>query len=1168
MNRQGAGAPDHPPDGAATDKVVGRRVGHYDVLSLLGAGGMGRVYLATDTRLGRQVALKFLPEDLAADPKRAARFEREAHASSAINHPNIITIYDIGESESGRFIAMELVTGRTFRQLLDDTRPVATSARIVRDAARGLAAAHAAGVIHRDIKPANLMLREDGLVKVLDFGLARQVALEDQTTVTMTPTVTEHGTTPGTVRYMSPEQARAGELTPATDVFSLGIVLFQLITRRHPFHAESTLAALAAITSEPAPLPSQLSRDVPASLDDLVLSMLEKDARRRPTCDAVVAALDELASGRDETPGAVAPTTVPRRRTHGRDGERQILDAALVRLRHSHRPTLVLVGGDPGLGKTTLVEEFLDAVALTRPPVLIGRGRCSERLSGTSSYLPILEALETLTHGPSGSAVVRALQALAPTWYDQVSSVGPASGGRSGQVPAPSSPERLKREFVLALEGLGRQHPIILFLDDLQWADASTVDLLLYLRGRSDSLPVLILGTYRSSEIDLAERPFGEFKPDLMTRGPCDEISLGHLNEADIARYVAHEYPDHQFPDDFCALVYRRTDGHPLFMVDALRHLRDRRIIEQVEGRWRLSQPVAEIDAAIPPSMQQMIERKLGLLDDEQRRLLVAGSVQGEAFDVAVVATALELDPAEVEERLEPVERTFALVSTAEEHELPDGTLTARYRFVHGLYHQSLYGTLRPARRANLSGAVARALVALHGDKSSKIAAQLALLFDMAREFEQAARFYLTATRAANHVCAHTEAELLSSRALAAADRLPDDGDHARLALDLRLARVPSIGALRTHGASETIEIFEQARALCEQLGDTMALFGVKVGLLWSHLANGDMSAAQAFAAELLALAESIDNDGLRIESHFVSGVVASQRGQLAAACQDYEKVLSLYDPKQHAPLAMAFLSDPAVHGGCELGYRLHERGCFAEARRRSGEAIELGRQVNHPLSLSLALMMGQSVVLMAGRADLAKPWREEFAELQERHPNAHAIWAPYYEGWAVALDGAVADGLEMMQRTVARLEASGMRFSESAIRATIANTLLVVGRPEEALGEARALANRVEATGARHCLAELWRLQAAALLQSQGDTPSEVERLFHDAVTLAREQEAGYWELRAAVGYGRWLVNEGRRDEARVLVGDTCGRFDDEELEIPDLAEARALRATLSQAP
>jgi serine/threonine protein kinase len=211
--------------------LAGSEVGTYRIEKLLGAGGMGEVYLASEARLNRRVALKILPSEFVADGERVARFQREARAVSALNHPNLVTIYDLGSIDGLHFIAMEYVEGRTLRELAGGRLKLKEVLSVVAQAAEALAAAHRAGVVHRDVKPENVMVRADGYVKVLDFGLAK---LLEQSADDGAPAETQAGTVMGTLAYMSPEQAAGEPLDARTDVWSLGVVLYELATGRAP----------------------------------------------------------------------------------------------------------------------------------------------------------------------------------------------------------------------------------------------------------------------------------------------------------------------------------------------------------------------------------------------------------------------------------------------------------------------------------------------------------------------------------------------------------------------------------------------------------------------------------------------------------------------------------------------------------------------------------------------------------------------------------------------------------------------------------------------------------------------------------------------------------------------------------------------------------------------
>ena len=944
---------------------AGSRLGHYDVTAKLGAGGMGEVWQATDTQLNRQVALKILPDAVAADPDRLARFQREAQLLASLNHPGIAAIYGIETAGDTRALVMELVAGATLADLIargplavDDALPIA------KQIAEALEAAHDAGVIHRDLKPANIKVRDDGKVKVLDFGLAKRLANEtvDSQTVTR-DALTEAGVIVGTPAYMAPEQILGGEATACSDIFSFGVVLYELLSQTHPFLKEQTSATMAAIVRDPPTPPGGGVAPQLARLFDMLLAKEPGD--RYQSFGDVSAELGHLLESTEVRSGEAAAITGPGggRRTAfvGREQERAELERRIDDAVRG-RGGVLLIGGEPGVGKTRLVEQALEMARRRRCVALTGR--CYE-MAGTPPFMPFVETLEESARvvpaaalrealGDAASEVARLMPDLRRLFPD----IPPAIN-----LPPEQQRHYLFKHYTEFLARASRIRPLIVLVDDLQWADEPTLHLLQHVSGQLAGLPILLIGTYRDVELD-GERPFAAVLETLTRKRLAQTLTLGPLTRDDVTAMLA-ALVGQSPPDPVVEAIYETTEGNPFFVEEVFQHLEDdARLLDQ--GGWRSDLEVDELD--VPRGVQAVIGRRLERLSDEGQRVLTLGAVVGRGF-------ALELLEAAGDVTGDPL---LTALEEAEAHALivPVSKREAKWEFSHGLIRQTLVGGLSVRRRQRWHLQVAEALERLTADGDAAHVSDLAEHFYQAGPIAEAAKTvrYLTAAGDGGlDAAAHEEA----LRHFEAALELVPSADGAGRAA-LLLKRVT---------ANRGIGRWEHAR---EDATQAMYLFGEV----------GDLDAAATaccLATNLLIWAGQVSEaaDLARRGLDLVGPGASLARSRLLVTCA--AALYTLAERSAELEPADAMVSESAAILGTiadsgpqqdNLGlaaWRNHQTMRRPEHAEAALASADIAGQVGDLLARRQALALCQMALVNLGRLDEAARYEEESERLGQR---------------------------------------------------------------------------------------------------------------------------------------------------------------------------------------
>ena len=347
--------------------------------------------------------------------------------------------------------------------------------------------------------------------------------------------------------------------------------------------------------------------------------------------------------------------------------------------------SIVFLAGEPGIGKTALARAFMRR-ARSEPSVSIGRGHCVEQYGAGEAYLPFLDALSRFIAGPGREHTLAAMRKAAPTWCLQVPAAIDTPEARDDvqRRAVGATPERMLRELMDGVSASAAVFPLVLLLEDLQWADVPSIDALRYLGSHIRGQRILVVGTLRPADLEAKDHPLRSCRLDLLTQPHCHELALGLLGREQVAEYLDARFPGHQFPAELAAFVHGRTDGHPLFIVSFVELLCARGAMAEEDGVWGLRKPISESGHDVPQNLRDMIRRKVEMLAEPERTALQGASVLGREFPSTVLASLLEVDELTLEERLHRLERAHRLIDAVGEEELPDGALATRYRFAHG----------------------------------------------------------------------------------------------------------------------------------------------------------------------------------------------------------------------------------------------------------------------------------------------------------------------------------------------------------------------------------------------------------------------------------------------------------------------------------------------------
>jgi tetratricopeptide (TPR) repeat protein len=1097
------------------------RLGPFRLLESLGSGAMGDVYLAEpDQGQGPRVALKVYHASVAARPGFLDRFRREAAAGSRIDDPHVVRthaadVYPAG-SEARCCLVMEYVDGKTLRDLLRESGPLPESLvrEVGRQAAQGLAAIHAAGVVHRDVKPENLIITRENVVKIMDLGVAgiREEAKR----------ITGSGCFVGSVLYAAPEQFGDSAPDGRADLYSLGLLLYELVTGRNPFDG---LDVPTVIRHQLSTLPCRagdLNPQVSPFLEEVLQTLLAKDPDERFASASELQSVlrdgeasewwrDRERTMRSRPRHRIRRLRVPRETSlHGRDAELEELVAAFERAK-SGEGGAVIVSGDTGMGKSRLADEFAARLEASGEEVHFLHGGYPPGGAATAfgafagayrEHFGDADIDESLRrYLPDSPGVVPGLAAL-------LHGVRPPTG----TIDLPR--DAMQAVVVQVTRGLAAERPTVVLIEDLHFAPNDGRGLFASVALAAPGHRILLIGTTRPS----AEEKW----LSSVSRLPgCVRVELAPLTAADVERLLREALRSDRLAEELGAAVALRSGGNPYFVFEILRGLRETGALRQRDdGSWEASRRISHVD--VPISLQDLVRARIEDLGMADRDLLEVASCCGHEFDPRLAAEAASLDVIAALRAFGRIERRYRLVRSVGD----------RFVFDHHQVQEILHEHISPPLRSAYHTAIAETM-----EQRTRAAAtepeslDAAVCVDIARHFlaggslARARRYLGSALDRLERSYRNDAALALIDAALAAPDA-PDGRERAELLLR-RARRLDLLGRW-----SDEREAIDEAVRIADAIGDVRLAGQAWEALGWNLFRTSRSEECRAAAERALALARMADDPHTEAQAAGSLGIVMFELGRYADAARWYSLELSIarrLGDDSLAAKALLNLGNVGVATGTPEAARTSYEKCIAVARSagdRRSEAGALGNLAAVLVDLGLfdeartAALRGLAVAREIGARRTEATVCSNLGALSTALGRLDEARRHFRRRRDLARDAADVPGEALAVANLGR----------------IARTLGDRDRAREhfarCLDLVRSIAfRRMEVTA----LAGL-----AALAEDAGDDDS-AERTWREAATIGRGSGHRDGLAEALCSYGALLARRGRHDEARSLLHEAC---------------------------
>lgn len=1191
----------------------------YEIIEVLGKGGMGKVYKALDKEINEEVAIKFLKPEIAEDKSIIERFRNELKLARRIAHKNVCKMYHLAKEEKTPYITMEYVSGVSLKDFIQKKGrlPEDEAIDIAQQICRGLSEAHELGVVHRDLKPQNIMIDTKGSVKIMDFGIARSL---------MAKGVTQTGMIIGTPDYMSPEQAEGMEVDQRSDVYSLGVILYEMVTGEVPFKGDSALSVAVKHKTERAPDPRELNDQVTESLSAVILKCMEKEREKRyQSAEELLSELENIKKGistvavspqpqipaflsevEEEAIKEERPVFVARKQEL--DKLSQFLETAL-----SGKGQVAFVTGEAGIGKTALVQEFARRSQEAYADLIVAQGKCNAQTGIGDPYLPFIEILNLLTgevEAKWAAGVISREQALR-LWSLLPSSVkailengtnlintlipgallvSRAATFCSGQadwlaqlkklveqksaLPADLTLQQsnLFEQYTRVLQALSKEKPLLLVLDDVQWIDAGSANLLFHFGRQLKGSRILVVGSFRPTEVAMGrdekrhpiEPVLHEFKRDF------GEIEL------DLEKTEGRQFVDAMLDSEpnelgkvFRETLFTQTKGQPLFTVELLRAMQEQgMLLKDKEGRWVEGRTFDW--KKLPSRVDAVIMERISRLTEKMRDILTLASVEGEEFTAEVVTRIQKEDVRELIRILSSeLEKRHHLVLAKGVRSLENQRLSL-YVFQHILFQKYLYNSLDKVERIHLHEEVGNTLESLYGEQADEISVQLAWHFQEAGLLPKALEYFAKSGNKALHLSAYTETIDHFKKALDILKTLPPTPERDQHELSFQIALAASLQAMQGYGPPEVVATFGRIQELCQKMAESPQIFYALYFLANFHWLRAEHDTAFEFTQQMMSLAQKTDDPLSLALSHSLQGNLSFNIGRLSSALEHLDHMNTFYDPKEHSYLAFIYGQDPGLISWCSTVCVLWCLGYPDQAEEQSKKMLAAARQMDHPFSFVSALAFNTLFHLLRRDVGALDERGKELTALAEEKGFVFFVGVGLFKmGWVLVRQGRIEEGIARIHQGLDLYRAGGVRFTLTDLFGSLAEAYGMAGKIEKGLEFMSQALAEVERGGERYYEAELYRLKGELLLKKaekkdRTTSEKEAEACFQKSFAVARMQKAKSFELRTAISLGQLLNKQGKRSEAKKLLKDIYGWFT-EGFDTADLKEAKALLEELS---